>query len=58
MGEGGGGRREFLSFSSLPFSLPSFPFSPETPDTQARHDINEKYSSSPGANLIKLFHDV
>ena len=22
--------------SSLPFSLPSFPFSPETPDTQAR----------------------
>ena len=31
MGEGRGGRRE----SSLPFSLPSFPFSPETPDTQA-----------------------
>ena len=26
---------KFLSFSSLPFSLPSFPFSPETPDTQA-----------------------
>ena len=25
----------FLSFSSLPFSLQSFPFSPETPDTQA-----------------------
>ena len=25
----------FLSFSSLPFSLPSFPFSPETPHTQA-----------------------
>ena len=25
----------FLSFSSLPFLLPSFPFSPETPDTQA-----------------------
>ena len=22
---------------SLPFSLPSFPFSPETPDTQARY---------------------
>ena len=35
MGEGEGGR--FLSFSSLPFSLPSFPFSPETPDTQAIH---------------------
>ena len=39
MGEGGGEEekgRAFLSFSSLPFSLPSFPFSPETPDTQAR----------------------
>ena len=35
MGEGGG-EEEFLSFSSLPFSLPSFPFSPETPDTQAK----------------------
>ena len=37
MGEGGGGEEKgrFLSFSSLPFSLPSFPFSPETPDTQA-----------------------
>ena len=38
MGERGGGEekgRPFLSFSSLPFSLPSFPFSPETPDTQA-----------------------
>ena len=32
MGEGGGGE-EFLSFSSLSFSL--FPFPPETPDTQA-----------------------
>ena len=46
MGEGGGGKEKgraflsgFLSFSSLPFTLPSFPFSPETPDTQA----NEKY---------------
>ena len=29
MGEGEGEK------SSLPFSLPSFPFSPETPDTQA-----------------------
>ena len=39
MGEGGGGEekggKEFLSFTSLPFSLPFFPFSPETPDTQA-----------------------
>ena len=42
MGEGGGGeekgrkgRERFLSFTSLPFSLPFFPFSPETPDTQA-----------------------
>ena len=36
-GGGGRGRRErFLSFTSLPFSLPFFHFSPETPDTQAR----------------------
>ena len=36
MGEGGGRReRKFLSFSSLPFSLPSSPFPPETSDTQA-----------------------
>ena len=39
MGEGGGGEekggKEFLSFTSLPFSLPFFPLSPETPDTQA-----------------------
>ena len=33
-GGGGRGRRE-RNFSSLPFSLPSFPFPPETPDTQA-----------------------
>ena len=41
MGEGGGGEEKgrFLSFSSLPFSLPSFPFSPETPDTQARVSV-------------------
>ena len=31
MGEGEGEGEK----SSLPFSLPSFPFSPETPDTQA-----------------------
>ena len=38
MGEGGGGEEKgrFLSFSSLLFSLPSFPFSPETLDTQAK----------------------
>ena len=39
MGEGGGGEekkeRERKFFSSLPFSLPPFPFPPETPDTQA-----------------------
>ena len=38
MGEGGGGEekeRKLFSFTSLPFSLPFFPFSPETPDTQA-----------------------
>ena len=33
--EGGGEEKGVLSFSSLPFSLPSFSFSPETPDTQA-----------------------
>ena len=38
MGEGGGGEEKgrFLSFSSLLFSLPSFPFSLETLDTQAK----------------------
>ena len=37
MGEGGGGEEKgsFSPFSSLLFSLQSFPFSPETPDTQA-----------------------
>ena len=35
MGEEGGGEEKFLSFNSLLFSLPSFPFSPETLDTQA-----------------------
>ena len=42
MGEGGGGEEKgrFLSFTSLPFSFPSFPFSPETPDTQARKANN------------------
>ena len=37
-GGGGKGRRE-RKFSSLPVSLPSFPFSPETPDTQANSDV-------------------
>ena len=49
MGEGGGGEEKgrFLSFTSLPFSLPFFPFSPETPDTQARlSEIN-----SVGSNI-------
>ena len=32
MGEAGGGEEKG---SSLPFSLPSFPFCPETPDTKA-----------------------
>ena len=41
MGEGGGGEEKFLSFASLPFSLPSFPFSPETPDTQAKAELDE-----------------
>ena len=37
-GGGGRGRRErkVLAFTPLPFSLPSFPFSPETPDTRAK----------------------
>ena len=41
MGEGGGGEEKgrFLSITSLPFSIPSFPScSPETPDTQANTD--------------------
>ena len=46
----GRGRRErkaFLSFSSLPFSLPSFPFSPKTPDTQATEDVHIALSAPP-----------
>ena len=35
MGEGEGEKRKEDCFSSLPFSLPSFSFSPETPDAQA-----------------------
>ena len=44
MGEGGGGEEKgrFLSFTSLPFSLPFFPFSPETPDTQAISSRNSR----------------
>ena len=44
MGEGGGGEEKgrFLSFRSFPFSLPSFPFSPETPDTQANELVTQK----------------
>ena len=43
MEEGGGGRRASVSGVSLlqlsPFSLPSFPLSPETPDTQAKIQV-------------------
>ena len=47
MGEGGGGEEKgrFLSFTSLPFSLPFFPFSPETPDTQARLSLTKMPTS-------------
>ena len=53
MGEGGGGRRErkFLSFSSLPFSLPSFPFSPETSDTQATPIATARHNMKIRSNL-------
>ena len=53
MGEGGGGEEKgrFLSFSSLPFSLPIHlsPFPPETPDTQVRdlrtlNNVKSKFS--------------
>ena len=37
MGEGE--KRKEDRFNSFPFSLPSFPFSPETPDTQARVSV-------------------
>ena len=36
---------------SLPFSLPSFPFSPETPDTQAK----EGRSGPPGGGGTWVF---
>ena len=50
MGDGGGGEEKgrFLSFTSLPFSLPFFPFSPETPDTQARVDPGDEAPPNPG----------
>ena len=65
MGEGGEGE-EFLSFTSLPFSLPFSPFSPETPDTQAiiYHIAIVKYLSQDlaecpwgGANFHYLMID-
>ena len=43
MGEWGGGEekgRPDVSFSSLPLSRPSFPFSHETPETQANHALS------------------
>ena len=42
-GEGGRGRRER---TSLPFSLPFSPFSPETHDTQARVFVKSKSASN------------
>ena len=47
-GGGGRGRRErkkgrFLSFTALPFSLPFFLFSPETPDTQASFRLGPEF---------------
>ena len=53
-GEGGGGEEKgkFLSFTSLPFSLPFFPFSPETPDTQA----SEVAALKQGKAALTLFH--
>ena len=47
--DGGGG-------TSLPFSLPFFPFSPETPDTQAScdgHFSSGKISLEKGLNSRK-----
>ena len=45
--------------SSLPFSLPSFPFSPETPDTQAndRHSKELKSNSCSVASKLEWFVD-
>ena len=50
MGEGG----RFLSFTSLPFSLPSLPFSPETPDTQAIEEIYLKSGGGGGAFISPI----
>ena len=49
MGEGEGGevKGRFLSFSSLSFSLPSFPFSSETPDTQVKKTTTATLTSFP-----------
>ena len=43
---------QFLSFSSLHFSLPSFPFSPETPDTQASRNYKSTQSLKHTFSLI------
>ena len=63
MGEGGGGEEKgrcqaFLSFSSLSFSLPSFPFSPETPDTQARADLKDERETAFLRESGRGFHNV
>ena len=55
-GGGGRGRRER---TSLPFSLPFFPFSPETPDTQATLDQYlitqwQEFPSSARLQLLEL----
>ena len=59
--DGGGGRgrreRKFLSFTSLPFSLPFFPFSPETPDTQAKSRMNW-WATLVHFKKIYIFNDV
>ena len=59
MGEGGGGEEKgrFLSFTSLPFSLPFFPFSPETPDTQAKeqHILLTDNTQSGGSGSVNFY---
>ena len=57
MGEGGGGEEK--GSSSLPFSLLSFPFSPETPDTQAKRCPSYRESKKAGTNSkCPFYRDV
>ena len=53
MGEGEGGEEKGLGLG-LGFSLPSFPFSPETPDTQATCWPSPKVKP----NLVPRYHSV